>query len=247
MISNIKILFLTIILVSCSEKSVDPNSAESSFIAAKKLYDDDNDEKAITMLEEFKARFPYSKLAVEAELLVANAFFKLQKFEEASYSYRQFVKMHPTNSMAPFAQFRIGESYWRISPEAINREQEYTQKALDEWKILISNYPTSKESQEAQTLIPKGEEKIAKSHEFIANFYYKKEKWHACAYRFHILSEKYPEYINNKKSSLLKAAFAFEQLAKEKNDKNNDENLYFKNFSQKDLLEKARELRLKAE
>src|SRR5262245_26193683 len=46
-----------------------------------------------------KARFPYSKFAVLAELRTADAEFGAKQYVTAIDSYKQFTKLHPTHEM----------------------------------------------------------------------------------------------------------------------------------------------------
>ncbi len=123
-----------VLLTACTEKEFDPNDPAKSYGIAKEPYDDENYEIALTKLGEFKSRFPYSKYATEAELLIANSHYELSQYTEAALAYAQFVKLHPRHPQVDYAMFRIGESYWQDSPEEVDREQEYTLKAIEEWQ-----------------------------------------------------------------------------------------------------------------
>ncbi|MCX6128623.1 MAG: outer membrane protein assembly factor BamD [Proteobacteria bacterium] len=144
-------------------------------------------------------------------------------------------------------QFRVGESYWAEAPEAIDREQDYTLKAISEWDKLIANYPKSDNSKKAQELLLIGRRRVAEHSEFIAKFYCKQEIYHACAYRYLELIEQYPQFKDLTKSAYVKASFAFEQMAKIKSkDEQSDSNVYFKSMSSAQLLQKSAELSAKA-
>src|SRR5690606_40263897 len=65
--------------------------------------------------------------------------YELGQFTEAALAYEQFVKLHPKHPQVDYSLFRVGESYWQDSPEEIDREQEYTLKAIDEWQKLIAD------------------------------------------------------------------------------------------------------------
>src|SRR6476469_5787081 len=111
-ICNILQLLIISALLStaCVEKDVDPNDPAAAFAKARESYDDEMYEISIQRLGEFKSRFPYSKHAPEAELMVANAHYQLGHFSEAASAYEQFAKLHPRHEQADYAQFRVGES-----------------------------------------------------------------------------------------------------------------------------------------
>lgn len=237
-------LFLAVLQPSCVEKSLDPNDPAKSFSYAREYYDDENYEIALNRLGEFKTRFPYSKFAVEAELLIANAHFELGQYPEASAAYAQFARLHPNHEKVDFAMFRMGQSYWEDAPEEIDREQEYTGLAIAEWQKLLESFPDSPYAAEARKNIAEGKKRIALSNEFVAAFYCKQEIWHACAYRYVQIFESYKNFPKLAKRAGSAAAEAFDKLAKLKREEpDSDKNLYFKSLTYEQLLDMGARLR----
>ncbi len=237
------ILFYASIFWGCSEKELDPNDPVKSFAIVKEPYDDENFEHAITRLGEFKSRFPYSRYATEAELLIANSHFELDQFPEAAVSYEQFVKLHPKHPKVDFAMYRIGESYWEDAPEAIDRDQEYTLKALDSWKEMVAKHPKSSYAQKAKKLMGEGHRRMAESVSFIVKFYCKQDIYHACAYRALQLAEDYKDFPDLRVLALEKAVISLKEVAKQKKlEPSSDKNLFLKNMSESELKSRAENL-----
>ena len=235
------------LLFACTTKEFDPDNLKKSFVIAKEPYDDGNYEIAINKLGEFKSRFPYSQFATEAELLLANSHFELSHYPEATAAYSQFIKLHPKHPKRAFAQFRIGQSYWADAPEEIDREQDFTAKAIHEWEILIKNYPKSEHTKEALKLIEEGKLRTIRSEDFIANFYCKQEIWHACAWRYVQLADTAPAKFKDMiKNALEKASDALDHLAEEWTEETKEANLYFKKMTPKEMREQAKLMRQKA-
>ena len=68
----------------------------------------DNDwEKVITEVNEFKSRYPYSPFVAESDLLQADAYFQSAKYTEAVVSYTEFLKKNPNHPQASLASFRM--------------------------------------------------------------------------------------------------------------------------------------------
>jgi outer membrane protein assembly factor BamD len=244
----LKILIITslIFLGGCEddELSKDPGTA---YATAKKPYDDGDYDIAITKLGEFKARFPYSQYAVEAELLIANSQFELENYEDAAVSYSQFAKLHPKHPQLDFALYRVGESYWMLSPEEIDREQEFTHKAVEEFQVLINRLPNSSYSKKAGKLVKEGQQRIADSFEFVAKFYCKQELYHACAFRSINLAREYPQFRKMRKDALVRAANALDRVAEQKKaDPKSDKNIYFNSLNAEQIVSLARKLRSEA-
>lgn len=201
---------------------------------------------AVTKLGEFKSRFPYSKYAAEAELLIANANFDNSHYAEAVSAYNQFVKLHPKHPEIEFARFRVGESYWKDAPDSIDQEQEYTQKAISEWEKLIADYPKGQYTATAKELMSTGKERIAASDLFVAKFYCKLEIWHACAHRATKIVDTYNEFRNIQITGAKLAAKSLKELALLKaKDPNSDKNLYFKSMSAAQLESRAADIEKK--
>lgn len=231
-------------LTSCSEKELDPNDPKKSFEIAKEPYDDHRYEDAIRRLGEFKSRFPYSQFAPESELLIADSQFRMDRFQEAAGTYETFVKLHPRHPKVDYAMYRIAESYWEDAPTAVSREQEYTEKAVKQWNDLVQKFPKSEYAAKAKEFAEAGTRRIAESQQFIARFYCKQEIWHACAFRYIKLLERFPQYKDLSNEALEKAAYSLEKVAdaKEK-DPQSDKNLFHRTMSAQQIREKAANFR----
>ncbi len=218
-------------LLGCEEKSLTSDPAES-FALSRKSYDDGDYEIAINKLGEFKSRFPYSQYAQEAELLIADSHYQLGHFEESASAYVTFAKLRPKHPKRPYALFRAGQSYWSLSPEAIDREQEFTELAIQEWRNLIALYPSDEFSKLAKDLILKGERRLAESNEFATRYYCKQRIYEACAFRSMSLIEKYPQFADLTKDALGWLVDSLDQIAKSKEvDPKSDKNIYHQTMS----------------
>lgn len=234
------ILSLVGLFGACAEKEFDPNNPEKSYAIAKEPYDDESWDLAITRLGEFKSRFPYSKFASEAELLIANSQFELEHYTEAALAYEQFVKLHPKHPKVDYAMFRVGESYWQDSPPAIDREQDYTLKAIKEWNKLIEKMPDSTYAKKARELVQQGKRRVAESIAFVVRFYCKQDIFHACAYRAIQLADEYGEFADLRIEAMEHAVFALKKVAEAKaKAPDSDKNLYFKTMSAEEIRARA--------
>lgn len=235
---------LFILLISCAETELDPNDAKKSFGIAKAPYDDEHYEDAIRRLEEFKSRFPYSQFTPDAELLIADSQFRMGRYLEAAGTYETFVKLHPKHPKVDFAMYRVGESYWEDAPEAVSREQEYTEKAVAQWKDLVEKFPKSEFAGQAKEKVEAGTRRLAESMQFVARFYCKQEIWHACAFRNIRLLERFPQYKDLASEALENAAKALDKVADEKEKSpDSDKNLFHRSMTAQQIREKAANFR----
>jgi len=239
--SLILILGFSMLFEGCTDTKGDPNDPQAAYLAAKVPYDDGNYEIALTKFKEFTARFPYSNLTATAELQIADSHYRLEQFPEASAVYSEFMKLHPKHEEVHFAKFRMGLCQWNLAPESIDRDQEFTERAVTEFKELIKDYPSSPYIAEAKVNVGKGERRLAEALAFTGAFYCKQEIWHACAQRSMELVDEWPEYKDLVKAASLRVADSFDHLADLKDKAlESDKNQFFKNMTSADMRKKAR-------
>ena len=157
----------------------------------KKNYDD-----AIDSFEMLRDRYPYSDQALLAQLKVADAYFFKKKYEEANQAYREFKKLHPTNKAVPYCIFREGQSFYR-QRSTIDRDQTYTQKAIEEFKRLKQKYPDSEYITKADYYLARCRQDLAEHEFYVAEFYYQTKRYQAAIDRYQALTQDYPDFPKN--------------------------------------------------
>lgn len=234
-----------VVMVSgCDEVKENSTDPAVAFLAAREAYDDEYYELALPKLQEFRARFPYSKYAKQAMLLIADSHFQMDDFPDAAAVYEQFVKLHPSDSQADFARFRVGLCYWKEAPEELDREQENTENAIKVWSDLERDFPKSKYLSEAKGYMKIGQRRIAEADHFVAKFYCKLEKWSACAYRSMEFVEKHSTQKDLLKDAARLGEKAFMNLASEleAGEMKGDANLFAKSMTPEQMKAKSKEL-----
>ena len=241
---HLYLLIFSFVIGGCFAKNFDPANPDTAFAAARESFDGGDYELAITRLGSFKSRFPYSKLAAEAELLIADALYALARYPEALLAYQRFVRLRPRHLRRAYAMFQVGQSHWVEAPTEVDREQNYTHQALAAWRDLLATYPTSAEAKQAQQLIEQGERRIAGSFIFIADFYCARGIYHSCAWRHIELAKQWARFADLAAASRRKAADALEKvLAQKKTSPADSSNVLLKNYSHAELIALITELR----
>lgn len=132
-----------------------------------------------------KARFPYSRYAVLAELRMADAEFGAGHYLQAIDGYKLFIKFHPTHDKVVdgYAAFRIGEAYlemlpsdWFILPPSHEKDQSATSDAHRELAKFLKKYPKSPYVPEAREALRKVNARLARHELYVARFYWDKGK-----------------------------------------------------------------------
>ena len=121
----------------------------------------------------------------------AEAYYVNKQYPEAIEEYKRFIKIHPANKLAGYAQYRIGMSHFNQMKE-VDRDPEPVIKALDAFKKVISDYPRSSYREDARIKADMCMERLAEQQFIIGRFYYKNSAYPAAAGRFKQIVKDYP-------------------------------------------------------
>ena len=205
-----------------SSAKADP-TAEALFEEGNRNFNDKRYVRAIDNYSKIRTDHPFSPLITQAELKMADAYYRNQQFPEAINAFKEFQSIHPTNENIPFVVLRLGQAHFDQFTTA-DRDQKNTEIAKGFFETVITNYPKSPEAAEAKEKLAKCLEYLAE-HEFnVAHFYYQQEKFPAARDRFEEIIRKYKgtptavkslyylgESYRSEKNSI-KATLAYEAL-----------------------------------
>ncbi len=117
----------------------------------------------------------------------AEAFFERKNYPEAVVEYQHFLDMHRAHVLAPYAQFKLGESHHKMA-KTIDRDSLPIQNALEAYQRLLVTYPGSKYEIDALVKIRQCHNWLGEVDLFVGRFYLRQEAYLAAAHRFeHIL------------------------------------------------------------
>jgi len=140
-----------------------------------------------------KDRFPYSEQALLAQIKLADAKYYDERYDDALQAYKEFEKLHPTNKAAPYVIFQQGMCYYR-QRSTIDRDQTFTQKALDEFQRLKKKFPQSEYAGKADKYISRCRMALAEHNFYVANFYFRTKRYAAALDRYQSVAQEYPEF-----------------------------------------------------
>jgi outer membrane protein assembly factor BamD len=147
--------------------------------------------RAIEKLQSIIDNYPYSDVAVLAELKIADAYFDDRRYDEALSYYRDFADLHPQHEKVPYTIFRSALCRER-QMHATNRDQTATRDALLHLDRLLAKYPHSPEAREAEIMWRDLRTHLAENVAEIAEFYLKREEYESAAERYRSLLNEYP-------------------------------------------------------
>lgn len=133
--------------------------------------------------EQLNAQHPYSGLARQGILLSAYASYKQGDYDTAIKDARRFVTLHPGADETPYAQYLIGESYFRQIRD-VTRDQVTTQRALNEMNEVARLYPESLYAEDARNKVRVARDQIAGHEMGIGRYYLERRRYTGAVNRF---------------------------------------------------------------
>jgi len=140
--------------------------------------------------------YPNDPLGREALMLVADSYFKqggTSGYTEARFRYRDYLNRYPGADRRDYARYQFALTYDK-EIERPDRDQTATREAINQYRALIREYPTSGFSGAARERLRVLADLLAE-HEFaVGYFYMRKGSPVAALSRFTDLEQRFPEY-----------------------------------------------------
>lgn len=187
------ILALSLFFIGCTgSETYDTNTPEGGFKLAEKFQKSSRFEEALAQYNQVKNKFPYSKLATEAKLRIADIHYEREEYPEAQASYQSFKELHPNHERADYATYQLAMSYYSQLPSSIDRDLSIASRAMIYFDEVSSTYPKSEFAPKAREGKQKTLKMLAEKEYYVANFYFIRDHYEAALGRFEDLLTKYP-------------------------------------------------------
>lgn len=173
---------------------------ENYELAVGEFSDRDWDE-AVAYADFVRIRFPFSRYAVEAELLVARSEFARGDYVVAHDAFRQFTRLHPTHKhvqngwvtyMAALAAFKNApKGIWPLPPH-YQKDQSQLAESLTELRYFYDHHSGSKMEPYANKLRDEVNRRLLRHELYVAEFYLNRGRTEAAIGRLQYAHEHYP-------------------------------------------------------
>jgi outer membrane protein assembly factor BamD len=155
------------------------------------VWDTTDYQDAIDKFQDIIDNYPYSDLAVVANLEIADTYFARERYEEALSYYRDFSELHPTHARVPYALYRSALSYYHQSRDP-GRDQTFTKQAVAQLEDLMKRFPDSPESREGEALWRELRTRLGTHVMQIGDFYLDRDEYQSAANRYRQVLNQYP-------------------------------------------------------
>jgi len=187
-------LFIVILANGCAwwQKKEPEPTPQVLYENAMKLFEKKKYEKAAEAFKKFKEEFPLSEYTPLVELRIADAYFFQKKYAEAIVLYEEFRKLHPMHPEISYAAYQVGMCHAN-QMLSLDRDQTETEKAIEQFRYLIENFPKSPQAADAKTRMQVCQKQMADHEFYIGHFYFRTKRYRAALGRFEGILQKYPE------------------------------------------------------
>ncbi len=179
------IVFIALfVLAGCASNEKNLNTPEGIFAQAKEYEESERYEIAISKYHDVKNKFPYSPLALDAELAIADAQYTRENYPEAQVAYQNFRDLHPKNPKTDYVIYKTAMSYFMQLPDTIDRDLTLGSDAIYHFDEVIKSYPRSEFLADSKVKRDDVFSRLAQKELYIADFYFKQEKYTAALRRY---------------------------------------------------------------
>ena len=156
-------------------------------------------DEAIERFTELEIQFPYSDWSARGQMLIGFSHYSNREYDEAILSLSKFTELNPDHPLVPYAIFLKGYSYYERIPN-IELDQEYSEKALDEFLELTNRYPNSKYKKKSFEIIKILRNHLSSKELLIGKFYQSKGNYLAAIKRYKQILKKYKRSVHTPES-----------------------------------------------
>ncbi len=142
--------------------------------------------------EEVDRLAPHTEFGRKSQMMLAFTAYSQGKYPEAINAARRFIALHPNHQDAAYAQYLIGNSYYKQMPD-VTRDQEETKKALAAFQLVIDKYPDSQYASDARAKILAAQDQLAGKQMEIGRYYLERNDNLAAVNRFRVVVEDYQQ------------------------------------------------------
>jgi len=187
-------LFLLFWVSGCAlfEKKEPERTPQMAYEEGLRLLEKKKYERSAEAFRKFKEDFPLSTYTPLAELRLADSLYFDKNYAEAIVQYEDFKKLHPIHPEIPYAIYQVGMCHSK-QMLSIDRDQTVTEKALEQFRYVVENFPQSKYTSDAKTRMQICRRQLADHEYYIGHFYYRKGHYKAALGRFEEILKKYPD------------------------------------------------------
>ena len=177
-------------------------SAQKIYEEARASMDSGGYAQAVKYFERLEARYPYGRLAQQAQLEVAYAYFKDGEPASAVAACDRFIKLHPNHPNVDYMYYLKGLVNFNenrgifsglSNQDPAERDPKAARDSFDAFRELVTRFPDSKYSPDALARMKFIVNALAQHEVSVARWYMRRGAYVAAANRAQYAFKTYPE------------------------------------------------------
>jgi outer membrane protein assembly factor BamD len=171
--------------------------ARVAYDAAVASYLDEDWEVAVRLLGEVRRNFSYTRYARLAELRLADAAFRQEKYAEATAAYRSFTRDYPSDPEVPYARYRIVRAQFLQSDASVfqppleERDLAAVRGAYTSLQSFLSDFPDYHRRVELDYMLQVTTGVLVRHELYVARYYLKHDEFSPAIERVNYALEHY--------------------------------------------------------
>jgi len=193
--TGVLLLFLTGFMFSCQsefEKIRTSGDPELLYKAALSYYEEENYQKAQTLLELVISSYRGQKEAEDIYYKYAYTYYYLENYIQSTYYFKTFSQTFPTSDLREEADFMSAYSNYQLSP-TYRLDQSYTNTAIQEFQLFVNTHPNSERVDECNRLIDEMRDKLEVKAIEEGKLYFNLRRYEAAVQVFENLLKDFPD------------------------------------------------------
>ena len=168
----------------------EPDAADKTYNEGLSLLNQGKIGKAADKFQTVDKNHPYSDWARRSMVMSAYSSYKVGDYDSAISSAKRFVALYPSSPDAAYAQYLIGESYFRQIPD-ITRDQAMSARALNAMDEVVRKYPDSEYADDARRKVQVARDQLAGQEMMIGRYYLERKNYAGALNRFKLVVSDY--------------------------------------------------------
>jgi len=187
----IAVIILMFVMLGCGSKPQNVLSPSEQLQFAKNLFEKKKYYKAQIAFENLIFTYPGNTAIDTAQYYLGMCYFNQEEYGIAAGEFKRLLSAYNKSDYADDAQFQIAMCHYKMSPK-YQLDQSETYNAIDEFRLLVANYPASSFRNDAIAKIKELEDKLAKKKFMTGQLYLRMGDYEPALTYFSFVRDNYP-------------------------------------------------------
>lgn len=190
------------------------DTAQEIYEAGMDAMSDEDYDSAAEYFTKLKDNYPFSPFTAKAEVALGDAYFLDENYLMALDAYKEFEILHPRHEMTSYILFQVGMSNFKMF-RSIDLRQDNIKEGIEYFQRVVDAYPDSEYAAPAQEHITKSRRILAEHEIFLADFFWRTEKYGSAWSRYKHVVETFPDLPDLQDYARKRAEYSYFEYQKE--------------------------------